>query len=229
MGLNKVNPSGNMYQFVTHTWNVVKGKCYHNCKYCSLKKWGEQKDTFFDERELNSDLGSDRFIFVGSACDMFAKNIALSDIRKVLDHCKKYDNKYLFQSKNPIRIYTSKEYLPKNSIICTTLETNRVYPAIMGQCPSPDERSIAMKLLNKFEKHVTIEPIMDFDTDKFIEMIKYCNPTQVNIGADSCNTGLPEPSRDKLLDFIEKLGSFTKIENKRNLDRIIDVQKRDII
>jgi len=32
MGLNKVR--GNMYSFCTHTWNVIKGKCPHDCSYC---------------------------------------------------------------------------------------------------------------------------------------------------------------------------------------------------
>ena len=25
MGLNKVKPNGNMYEFLTHTWNIIKG------------------------------------------------------------------------------------------------------------------------------------------------------------------------------------------------------------
>lgn len=28
MGLNI--SKGNMYEFVTHTWNIIKGKCYHD-------------------------------------------------------------------------------------------------------------------------------------------------------------------------------------------------------
>ena len=30
--LKKTN--GNMYEFITHTWNTVAGKCPHDCKYC---------------------------------------------------------------------------------------------------------------------------------------------------------------------------------------------------
>lgn len=29
---------GNMYEFVTHTWNPIKGKCSHGCTYCYMKK-----------------------------------------------------------------------------------------------------------------------------------------------------------------------------------------------
>ena len=29
---------GNMYDFVTHTWSPVRGKCKHDCSYCMPKK-----------------------------------------------------------------------------------------------------------------------------------------------------------------------------------------------
>ena len=32
MTLNKQN--GNMYPWVTHTWNPLIGECPHRCKYC---------------------------------------------------------------------------------------------------------------------------------------------------------------------------------------------------
>lgn len=32
MGLNV--SKGNMYEFITHTFNTIKGKCYHDCSYC---------------------------------------------------------------------------------------------------------------------------------------------------------------------------------------------------
>jgi DNA repair photolyase len=33
-----LNPSkGNMYPFVTHTWNPIRGKCPHDCSYCYMK------------------------------------------------------------------------------------------------------------------------------------------------------------------------------------------------
>ena len=70
MGLNE--SKGNMYEFVTHTWNTVKGRCPHDCSYCYMKRWGKQRDPYFDRRELKTDLGEGNFIFVGSSCDIFA-------------------------------------------------------------------------------------------------------------------------------------------------------------
>jgi DNA repair photolyase len=60
MGLN--TSTGNMYSFVTHTWNTVKGECHHDCSYCYMKRWGKQKPVRFDKKELKTDLGKDNFI-----------------------------------------------------------------------------------------------------------------------------------------------------------------------
>jgi hypothetical protein len=45
---------------------------------------------------------------------------------------------------------------------------------------------------------------------------------QVNIGADSGNNHLPEPSKEKVLQLIEALKEFTVIDQKRNLNRILN-------
>lgn len=33
---------GNMYNFITHTWNPIKGKCWHDCSYCYMKKFKQK-------------------------------------------------------------------------------------------------------------------------------------------------------------------------------------------
>lgn len=225
MGLNKVTPGSQMYQWINATWNTVKGECPHGCTYCYVKRWGKQKSVHFDEKELNTDLGKGNFIFVGSGCDLFAEDIPDKWINKTLDHCMKFDNKYLFQSKNPWRIldYINHVVLTYQSVICTTMETNRFYSDIMGTCPTSSERVFAMHEVSKVVKtFITIEPIMDFDLKEFVIELKQCNPTQVNIGADSGNNHLPEPSKEKLLALINGLKKFTIIDQKRNLNRILN-------
>ena len=116
---------GNMYGFVTHTWNPIKGKCSHDCKYCYMKVW-KQKPLRSVEKELMDNLGQDNFIFVGSSTDMFAKDVPKEWITKVLAQCRNYEgNTYLFQSKNPSRFWNFEGEYPKNTIFGTTLETNR--------------------------------------------------------------------------------------------------------
>jgi len=77
---------GNMYSWITHTWNTVKGECPHGCTYCYMKRWGKQKPVRFDESELNTDLGTGNFIFVGSSCDLFASDIPDKWVKKTLSH-----------------------------------------------------------------------------------------------------------------------------------------------
>ena len=216
MGLN--TSKGNMYDFVTHTWNTIKGECPHHCTYCYMRRWGKQKPVRFDEKELRTDLGTGNFIFVGSSCDMFASKIEPDWTGMTIDHCKKFENKYLFQTKNPSNITGFK--LPENSVVCTTIETNRWYGEIMKDCPHPYKRALGMIGFD-LPKYLTIEPILDFDLNEMVEIVKSINPVQVNIGADSGNNKLPEPSKPKVFELISELQKFTTIHRKANLHRLI--------
>jgi DNA repair photolyase len=216
MGLNE--RKGNMYEFITHTWNTIKGECSHSCSYCYMHRWGKQKPVRYDEKELKTDLGTGNFIFVGSSCDMFANNIPEGWIEKTLEHMAKFDNQYLLQTKNPARL--GGFILPDNIKICCTMETNRFLPEIMRNSPEPIDRALFMGLLLN-DKYITIEPIMDFDLESFIKMLKTAKPKQVNIGADSGRNNLPEPSKEKVLQLVSELQKFTTIHNKSNLQRLI--------
>jgi len=212
-----------MYEFITHTWNPIKGKCYHDCLYCYMKKWGEQKPIHLDEKELKTDLGNNNFIFVCSGCDMFASDISHEWINRIIEYCKKYNNKYLFQTKNPTRIYDG--MLPDNSIICTTIETNRWYFNVMNNAPRPKYRAKSLWLnIKEYKKYITIEPIMDFDINTLLRWVKLCEPIQVNIGADSKGHNLPEPPKEKIFQLIEELEKFTKVHLKKNLNRLIETE-----
>jgi len=220
MALNKVRPGSQMYQFITHTWNTIKGICPHNCSYCYMKKWGEQSPLHFDLSEKETDLGKNNFIFVGSGCDMFANDIPYKWILETLSHCRQFDNTYLFQSKNPFRFLNL--LFPEKSIFCTTIETNRFYFNCMGKAPLPEDRANFMYRISDNSKiYITIEPIIDFDLPAFVDMIWMCKPQQVNIGADSGRNNLPEPSKDKILNLISELNQFTKVIQKDNLKRLL--------
>lgn len=222
MGLNKQR--GNMYPFVTHTYNTVKGKCPHNCSYCYMKRF-PQKNTRFDESELKTNLGSRNTIFVGSSCDMWAWDIPQECIEKTLAHCKYYyRNKYLFQSKNPQRFTKFYGQFPKNTILGTTIETNRYKVAEKySEAPSTFERYMSISDICKEDGcpvMVSIEPIMDFDLKKFLGWFYDIEPEFVSIGADSKNHNLPEPNIDKINDLISELRTFTEVKVKPNLKRL---------
>lgn len=222
MALNK--SKGNMYDFVTHTWNTVKGECFHDCSYCYMKRWGKLNPVRFDEKELKTDLGEGNFIFIGSSCDMWAENINPKWIIETLIQCEKFNNNgYLLQTKNPKAFSDyAVSIAPLNKFaLCITLESNIFYPGLMKNSPTPINRVIEFSKIPVKEKYITIEPIMDFDLLEFTEIIKQCNPIQVNIGADSGNNNLPEPSKEKLLQLIDGLNEFTTIHNKSNLKRLL--------
>ena len=227
MGLNPTK--GNMYGFVTDTWNVIKGACPHDCSYCYMKKWGHLRDTRFDEKELSTDLGNDRFIFIGSSCDMWADTLPIQWCRKVLEYKTLHrnntgsNNRYLFQTKNPKKFITSYIYLSTyTDILCTTLETNKIYPC-MGNTPTPWERAQEMNNLHQigFKTMVTIEPALDFDIKELYQLVKMCEPFQVNIGSDSCHNHLPEPPKEKIIELISELEKFTIVYQKKNLRRLV--------
>jgi len=213
-----------MYDFVTHTWNTVKGRCPHDCAYCYMKKWGEQPELHFDEKELKTDLGSGNFIFVGSSCDMWASGVSARWIAETVNHCinaDHRDNKFLFQSKNPERFINWA--FPEKTILGTTIETNRSYPE-MGKAPTPLERAYFMNLTRKngIKTMVTIEPIMMFDHNKLIDMILACRPDWVNVGANTNHkVKLTEPAAHDIKSLIEDLKTFAEVKIKSNLKRLL--------
>ena len=70
---------------------------------------------------------------------------------------------------------------------------------------------------------VTIEPIMDFDENRLLEMINDIGSQWVSIGADSQGHGLPEPTPEKIRVLLSELGRNKKIELviKKNLGRLL--------
>ncbi len=223
-----------MYEFITHTWNPIVGKCYHNCSYCYMKKYGNEisEDVRFKDDYLDDNFGSGKFIFVGSGIDLFAEAIDDNWIKKVLDKCSIDNrdlfgtkNKFLFQSKNPKRIL---QYIGhsnfKDAVVCTTIETNRDYPSIRCESPLMEERALAMnEIANRgIETYLTIEPIMAFDTDELVHLIRLCKPVQVNIGANTnSDVSLPEPSTKDVLTLVSLIKDECKVEIKSNLERLI--------
>lgn len=210
---------GNMYSFITHTFNMIKGQCLHECRYCFMKRWGALSPIHFDDSELKTDLGSGNFIFVGSSTDDFAEGVPSEWIIKMLDHCEKHDNRYLFQSKNPARFLEFIEHpVFRKAVVCTTIESNRFYPEVMGNSPRIESRVQAMAELaaKGIPTYVTCEPLLEFDLE-LVSMLKACHPQQVNVGRNSRREiFLPEPTANDVQVLISELSTFTKVVLKKN-------------
>jgi DNA repair photolyase len=218
----------NMYTWTNRTRNFIGGECPHKCIYCyvrafrfpSLKEKYSGKP-FLIEEELSKGEGKGRTIFVQSCGDLFAEAIPSAWIKSVLAHCKEYANTYLFQSKNPKRFFDFISMFPEDSILGTTLESDIWYPPV-SKAPKTLERVSAMSEIKGFRKMVSIEPILDFDLDRFVKILETIRPTFISIGADSKHNDLPEPDTEKVRSLIQRLRRFTGIRPKGNLKRLLD-------
>ena len=73
-----------------------------------------------------------------------------------------------------------------------------------------------------FSVMVTIEPIMDFDHNSLVEMLRKIRPFQVKIGSNTNREiKLPEPTRDQIIALVQELRTFTNVELKSNSSRIL--------
>lgn len=220
MPLNK--QKGNMYSFITHTWNPIKGRCAHNCKYCYMKKWGKQNPVHLDDQELKTHLGYDNFIFVGSSTDIFANNIPDSWISEVIKKVNFFRaNRFLFQTKNVARMAAMHPCFNRNTVLGTTIETNR-WEYNLSDAPSAKERAEFLRVCSALghATMVTIEPVCDFDLDKMLELVLMADPWQINIGAATGKHNLPEPEWDKVQALIRALEGRYNVHLKSNLNRL---------
>lgn len=240
MGLNVAG--GEMYPWADYTWNPLGGKCPHDCSYCYMKEppacWTEKYEGSQElwKREMTtklSDLQVNRreslffvsedipLIFVCSGNDLGAASNGAKG--KILEKCNEEpSNFYLIQSKNPIGLKPVEEKFPQNTIIGTTLETNRdELCKKISNAPVPSERASSINKFDRFYKMVSIEPIMDFDVAPFTDLIEQVCPDFVSIGADSKGHKLPEPDDGKILDLVENVKNFTTVKKKSNLNRLL--------
>ena len=110
-------------------------------------------------------------------------------------------------------------------MLCTTIETYikehlQTYSyknTIYDRCDSMER----IKDDLGFKTMITIEPIMEFSFWDFYSWLECASPDQINIGADSGNNNLPEPSKEKILELIAELENFTTVFQKDNLKRLL--------
>ena len=223
MVLNKVK--GNMYSFIGFTWNPINGECQFQCSYCYYQNNPRFKSMIkplrLNEQYLKNNLGENNFIFIGSSTDMFAQNVPNEWIIKVFQHMRKYQNNtYLIQSKNPQKMISFSHCFPKQIIIGTTIETNREDNSSLAP-PKSDRLKYIIDGKESAKTMISIEPIMDFDLDIFVQWMKQVKPEFVSIGADSHKHNLPEPSKEKVEALIQELKKFTEVKIKDNLKRLL--------
>lgn len=205
----------NMFKEVTKTWNPYQG-CKHFCDYCWARKLAEGKlkqttkkyEKGFEPRffpEWLNRVPSKGTIFVSSMGDLFGIWNSSEMIKSIINATKKSKATFLFLTKNPKRYHEFVDLFDKEKhYLGTTLESDNEV-GVSASCPSRMERFKEFTSLNYPNKFVSIEPIMDFNLDRFLTMIMSINPKWIYIGYDNHKHSLVEPLLSKTIDFVEKL------------------------
>jgi len=172
------------------------------------------------DKELSVKYGKDKTIFIEHCNDLFASSVSGDLIASILAHCCGWPkNTYVFQTKNPERYFSWLRDMPENHILGVTIETNRCM-ANISKAPSPELRVEAMVELPG-RKFVTIEPVLDFDVDVLVDWICAIDPEFLNLGADSKDNYLPEPTVEKISQLVQKLKKLgIDLREKHNLQRL---------
>jgi DNA repair photolyase len=210
---------GNMYGDSILQVNAIVG-CEFHCNYCEAsfqRQMKRQKQNCLQcyNYEVHEHLErldrsypnteGDQFIWLCSSCDIsFGKK---EWIERVLSTIRENSNKTFFlQSKEPTIFLGYK--LPHNLIIGTTIETNldNLYlQHNISKAPLPTERAAHFRLIDHPRKSITIEPILNFELNTFVRLLKQIAPERIYIGYDTKNTSLPEPSLSKTKSFMNRL------------------------
>lgn len=242
---------GNMYDFVSHTHTHLRGKCSHGCKYCyvqamearyggghyagelrlSEKEFQCSYDTPTIRREA-LEAGFDHPIFFIEHCNDIGCAPRTWALR-IYEQCRKFDDcEYVFQSKRPSELNRLQYAFPSRFMIGTTVESDTVPHELydIDHLPqTPKERLAVLKNWKGVRKFITIEPILRMhNPTEFALAIADAEPSFVNIGADSKGTGLPEPSKEQVLELIDALkANGVTINKKSNLERLLKDKTAD--
>lgn len=208
-------------------WNPVVGcrhRCYRDGCWAARLAGGRLRNNWryrdgFDrpklvEGELGRRFGAGDTVFVTSMGDLFGRWVPRGWILRVVEAMRgSPEATFFLETKNPMRYFDFMLELPDNVIFSTTIETNREHG--LSRAPPPRDRYLAMLgISDHFRKHVSIEPIMDFDHEEMAYWMATIGPQVVSVGYDNYGCGLPEPPLEKTAALIEELERFTLVERK---------------
>ncbi len=218
----------NMYTLSAGQVNPFVG-CGHNCVYCEdtfkrqTKRQGKKNcfrcycfEPHAHPERLRQKLPKTKymqFIFVISSGDIaFCRDTDY--FRKIVSWVQSNPDKtFLLQSKDP-KTFNRITAFPENLILGTTLETNRdALCEGISKAPLPSQRYRDFLEVKHDLKMVTIEPVIDFDTEIMLSWLENINPCMVWLGYDSRKHRLPEPELEKVKNLYWELGhrGFTVI------------------
>lgn len=184
---------GNMFKSVTHTATFYMG-CDHNCKYCWAECMGIPHVPKLVQRDFTEVLPVENaFIFLNSAHDSFAACIPDEWIKLMLDWIglQHPSNRFLLQTKNPKRLFgwiKNLEAIKDRVVLGTTLETdNEDRAAKLSKAQSVIHRAWALAKMREFgfTTFLSLEPLVKFNPDVMIRLVRAVAPMALEIGLDN--------------------------------------------
>jgi len=228
-----------MYGDSVFQWNCFVG-CKFSCKYCVpsfQRQMKRQKkrcnlcytyEPHYHFERLDHDKNhprlpktdGDEFIWVASSGDISFADPSFVSGYLIHEFETYFDRTFYLQSKDPK--YFQQFKFPSNVILGTTLETNvdEGYGEI-SKAPRPSLRASDFASINHSRKSITIEPILEFNTEEFTDLIKWIKPERVYVGYDTKKAGLLEPKLQQTKQLIKQLETFTKVKTKLLRERYI--------
>jgi len=211
----------------TKTWNPFKG-CNFDCIYCenSFKRQAKRQkhncikcynyEPHFHPERLNKIPKADLVFACANGDISFANRKQLASILRAMQ--LKPKQTFLLQTKNPHCLYGWR--IPSNVIVGTTIETNRDTKNI-SKAPKTEQR---LRYISDLlcRKAVTIEPILDFDSEVLRQWIWDINPEIVWVGYanHTKDLNLDEPELSKTQKLIDELDRFTDVRLKTMRERL---------
>ena len=240
--IKKNKKDSNMYPWISHMHSFIGGECSHKCQYCYVnnpysgrpEKYTGSIRLIEEELKVNYDFKQNfpdgAYLFIEHINDLWAMDVPREAIERILAHCNIWpNNTYVFQTKNPERYMNFISKFPPKTVLGVTLETNRIIPDI-SFAPNPHERFEAfMVTINAIKARsdidiktfLTLEPILQFDMDVLVKWIAEIKPDFINLGADSKDHMLPEPTIDDIEELVIKLHETgIELREKHNLSRL---------
>jgi len=194
-----------VYSPAIYKRKLIKG----GCELC-----GNYLPHYHPERLVTSRIPSSPIVFVSgtgdiSYCD---PKYVRSIFESIKLHKPKKKTTYYFQSKNPRYLSQFVGEYPEGTVLLTTQETNRDKGyARISKAPLPSVRFRDFLALDFPKKVITIEPVIDFDVEPFvdwmIQLMDQGNLEYVWFGFNSKpgQVRLPEPSQEKAQEFVDHL------------------------
>jgi len=217
-----------MFSFITGTSNPLGGKCPGGCVYCwaqgekgLAKRYNMEKyegGPRLYEKVLRKRYGPDEFVFVVDMRDLFSPDVSREMILRVLEWLRESpDAWFLLLTKWPERYLEFVGEIPLNVVLGATIESNQHHPEV-SSAPSCPSRLEAMTRVRKaFPEHrlfVSVEPILTFELEGFVEALKKLRPWKVALGHDNYGYELSEPCEADTRDLRLSLQQFTDVDVK---------------